>query len=270
MFHTRLCKHNEIKSPANAILEHEPHEKFTSSMISNATSQTDYSLEITSEAIHYNRWIYDLMRPYLGARVLELGAGIGVLTPFFLEEDREVLAIDIDARLIEQHRQRVPASSRLTVSHISLQELAAQNAYRQSFDAVVSSNVLEHIPDTTEFEIVEAMSRVLKPGGFAAHWVPAFQCILGSIDASFGHHRRYNRKTAIALFRKAGFNIISCEYWNMPGFFGWWLHGRFAHNKSLPPLSTLAFDRYIVPVLRRVEPWLWRPFGQSLLIVAQR
>lgn len=239
-------------------------------MTSNTTSLTDFSLEITSEAIHYNRWIYDLMRPYLGARVLELGAGIGVLTPFFLKENREVMAIDIDARLIEQHRERVPASPRLSVSHIAIQELAAQNAYRQSFDAVVSSNVLEHIPDAMEFEVVAAMSRVLKPGGFAAHWVPAFQCIFGNLDVSFGHHRRYQRKTAIALFRKAGFNIISCEYWNLPGFFGWWLHGRLAKTNSLPPLSTLAFDRYIVPVLRRVEPWLWRPFGQSLLIVAQR
>ncbi len=38
----------------------------------------DYSLEITSEAVHYNQWIYDLMYPYLGTRVLELGAGIGI------------------------------------------------------------------------------------------------------------------------------------------------------------------------------------------------
>lgn len=193
----------------------------------------DYSLEITSEAVHYNQWIYDLMRPYLGARVLELGAGIGVMTPFFLLEGREVTAIDIDEQLIHRHRQRVAASPRLTVSCVSIQELAAKNEYREAFDAVVSSNVLEHIPDGTDREAVIAMSGLLRPGGFAVHWVPACQCIFGSLDASFGHQRRYNRKMAQALFGQAGFEIVSCQYWNMPGFVGWWLYGRRRHIKAL-------------------------------------
>src|SRR5574341_1533830 len=230
----------------------------------------DYSLEITSEAVRYNQWIYDLMYPYLGTRVLELGAGIGVMTPFFLREGREVMAIDIDEQLIHRHRQRVAASARLTVSCVSIQELASKSEYREAFDAVVSSNVLEHIPDGTEREAVKAMSSLLRPGGFAVHWVPAFQCILGSLDASFGHQRRYNRKMACALFRQTGCQIISCQYWNMPGFIGWWLYGRRRNIKALPRSFTLAYDRFVMPFIRVIEPRLWRPFGQSLLIVARR
>jgi SAM-dependent methyltransferase len=239
-------------------------------MMSENTAPADYSLETMSEAVHYNRWIYDLMRPYLGSRVLELGTGIGALTPFFLKEGREVMAIDIDERLIRHHRQRVPARPGLEVSCISIQELAAKIEYQESFDNVVSSNVLEHIPDGTDHEVVKAMARILRPGGLALHWVPAFQGIFGGLDRSFGHYRRYNRKMARALFGHAGFEIISCQYWNMPGFVGWWLQSLNRNAHALPRISTLAFDRYVVPVIRVIEPWLWRPFGQSLLIVARK
>jgi len=59
---------------------------------------------------------------------------------------------------------------------------------------------LEHIPDDAMGDVVAAMLAVLKPGGHAVHWVPAFEGIFGTIDESFGHYRRYDRKTASKLF----------------------------------------------------------------------
>ena len=219
--------------------------------------------------VNYNRWIYDLMLPYLGNRILEFGAGIGVMTPFFLREERRVMAIDIDEQLIQCHQERIPANPQLTVSCVYIRELVAQNQYREAFDTVASSNVLEHIPDGEDQDAVIAMFSLLKPGGFAVHWVPACQCIWGSLDVSFGHERRYNRKRLQALFTQAGFQIISCQYWNMPGFVGWWLYG-YRRAKALPRFFTLVYDRFIVPFIRVIEPRLWRPFGQSLLIIAQK
>lgn len=233
-------------------------------------SDPTFSLEVMAESVNYNEWIYKLMKPYLGARVLELGAGIGNLTPLFLREDRDVVAIDIDENLIQQHRINVQPSERLQVSCISIQDLAAARKNRGAFDSVVSSNVLEHIPDGIEYEVIQSMYDILKNGGYAIHWVPAFQAIFGSLDESFGHYRRYTRAMAIALFHEAGFRVISCEYWNLPGFFGWWYTGRILKKRALPRTSAIAFDRYVVPLLRRIEPWLWRPFGQSLLIVAKK
>ena len=34
-------------------------------------------LETMSLAVKYHRWIYDIVRPYMGARVLEIGGGLG-------------------------------------------------------------------------------------------------------------------------------------------------------------------------------------------------
>ncbi|MEK6755109.1 MAG: class I SAM-dependent methyltransferase [Bacteroidota bacterium] len=235
-----------------------------------SSSTNDYSLETLSEASHYNEWIYDLMRPFLGRHVLEFGAGIGNHTPNLLRDGRTVVSIDIDQELIRRHRERVPVNPRLTVLCTGIQDLAGNRYYERAFDSVVSSNVLEHIPDVVDREVVRAMYRVLRQGGHAVHWIPACQMIFGTMDTTFGHYRRYNRTSATALFTDAGFEIVSCEFWNLPGFFSWWASGRLLKTKSIPRSSALAFDRLVVPIIRRIEPWIWRPFGQSLLVVAQK
>lgn len=234
------------------------------------TDASEYSLETLSEAVQYIEFVYDLMRPYLGQRVLELGAGIGNLTPLFLGGGTSVVAIDIDPNLVRIHRDRVGDHSGLTVECVSLQEVSRRPHLHGMFDSIVSSNVLEHIPDGTVEEVVRAMHILLKPGGYAVHWVPAFPALFGSLDEVFHHCRRYTKASARILFESAGFEVASVSYWNMPGFFGWWLYGRVLRVHSIPRASALTFDRYIVPVLRVLEPRIWKPFGQSLLIAARR
>ncbi len=229
-----------------------------------------YSLETLSEAHQYNRFVVERMHPFLGTRLLELGTGIGNLTPLFLENGREVTAIDIDDNLLQVHRQRVRASGALRVECVSLQEVARRPAEKSRYDAVVSSNVLEHIDDNAIKEVVEAMHVVLKPGGHAVHWVPAMQGIFGSLDTAFGHFRRYDKTSAAALFQGSAFRVLSCSYWNMIGSLGWWFAGTVLRREAIPRSSALFFDRFLMPLIRVIEPVVWRPFGQSLLIVAQK
>jgi ubiquinone/menaquinone biosynthesis C-methylase UbiE len=184
--------------------------------MSEKQDKSDFSLETLSEAVNYNRFVVDRMRPYLGKKVLELGTGIGNLTPLFLEDGREVKAIDIEKSLIAVHRKRVPASPKMKVECISLQDLARKSKEQSSYESVVSSNVLEHIPDGTIGEVVSSMHTVLKPGGHAVHWVPAFNGIFGSMDESFGHYRRYSKETAARLFQVpayagAGLALPTCR-----------------------------------------------------------
>ncbi len=229
-----------------------------------------YCLETLAESVQYYQWIYGVMRPYLGSRVMELGAGIGNLTALLLGDERAVVAIDTDEQMIERHRQRVPATTRLLMECVSLQELARRPSYRERFDSVISANVLEHVPDGEHDEILSCSFDVLRPGGYSVHWVPAFESIYGSLDRLFLHHRRYKKRQLCSLFEKAGFKIVSCEYWNLVGFFAWWLTGRVLGSTEISPSAAEVFDRYVVPIASRIESRLWRPFGQSLLIVAQR
>ncbi len=231
---------------------------------------SEYSLESLTEAVRYNRFVYGLMRPYLGTRVLEFGAGIGNQTPLFLEEERTVESIDVDDALLGKLRAKLLPNPRLTVERISIQDLAGRNTGAPAFDSVVSSNVLEHLSDQDERTALESMMTLLVRGGYAVHWVPAFPALFGSLDSSFIHYRRYTKEMARERFRKAGFEIVETSYWNMIGFFGWLFYGKILRARAIPRASALRFDRYVMPLLQRIEPKIWRPFGQSLLIVAKK
>ena len=227
-----------------------------------------FDLETLSEAVNYNEWIYATVRPYLGFRVLELGCGCGNLTPFFLREGRSVLATDPDERLIAAHQAHVAVAPGLTVRRAAAQDLAA--GMRESFDSVISSNVLEHIPDGEELAAVRATYALLKPGGASVHWVPAVAWAYGTLDRAYGHHRRYSRPRLVRLFEDAGFRVERCRYWNSVGLLGWLWQAKVLGATRLSRRATLAYDGCVVPVLRRVEPYLWLPAGQSLCIVARK
>src|SRR5437016_12761014 len=53
----------------------------------NADSITISDLEIMSNANNYRNWMYRQIAPFIGQRVLEIGAGIGNFTELLLDRD---------------------------------------------------------------------------------------------------------------------------------------------------------------------------------------
>lgn len=96
-----------------------------------------------------------------GAKVLELGAGDGWQASRLAKHGFTVTAVDI-ANSTKYFTQYFP------VVEYDGNTLPFAN---DSFDAIYSSNVLEHIAN---FDGVQAeLARVLKPGGIAVHCVPS-------------------------------------------------------------------------------------------------
>jgi len=61
--------------------------------------------------------------------------------------------------------------------------------------------------------------------------------------------------------------IEKMRYYNFIGIWGWWWNARFARRENQSDTQIRVFDRWIVPVLSRLE-YLLPPFiGQSLLFV---
>src|SRR5437764_15344178 len=51
----------------------------------------DFTLRSMDFAVNYNRWILERMKPFLGKRVVEVGAGAGSLSALLLEHGVETL-----------------------------------------------------------------------------------------------------------------------------------------------------------------------------------
>src|SRR5438034_10455404 len=63
------------------------------------------TLERMAAAPRYNRWMFDRLRPWVGRRVLEVGAGIGNMCAFFADRERLVLT-DTEPYYLGRLRQR--------------------------------------------------------------------------------------------------------------------------------------------------------------------
>ena len=236
---------------------------------------TPSGLETMSDSLtyasRYHAWMFSQIQDFVGASVLEVGAGSGNLTQFLVDR-AEVTALDESREALEFAAGRVGDARLETVVADISDPADVAGLAQQGFDTIVSSNVLEHIED--DFGAVANMHAILKPaGGRVLLIVPAHQQLFGSLDRAAGHYRRYSRTQLTALLRAAGFEILRARYVNAIGTVGWYINGRILKTTDLNAGSVNAqariFDRVAVPVLRRIESFVDFPFGQSLVVVGQ-
>jgi len=99
---------------------------------------------------------------------------------------------------------------------------------------------------------------------------PAFPTLYGPIDRNLGHFRRYTRRELVAVASGAGLAVRRLRYINLAGWFGWWWNARVARREAQSEAQIAVFDRWVVPVVSRVESVAPVLFGQSLLGVWEK
>lgn len=229
----------------------------------NARNQV-FEFDALGEAHNYRGALLREFGPFLGKRIIEIGAGIGQFTELLAQQPgvMQVLAIEPEARFCATFRQRCPA---LTVIEGTLQSAALEPAW----DNIVSVNVLEHIEqDVAE---LKDYGRVLGPTrGRLCLFVPARPEIYAPIDKDFGHFRRYRRPELMQKLEAAGFRVLRAHYFNLVGYFGWWLTFCLLKQRQFNPAAVRLFDRRIFPITCLLEQRLLRPpWGQSLVVIAE-
>lgn len=221
------------------------------------------TLDNLDDADRYRQWIFDLIEPSLGDRILEVGAGHGTFTTL-LAAGHSVLATDLSQRCAAVLEDRFAARPEVTVRCCDL--AGASDA--GPFDTVVLINVLEHIRD--DDEALQNILALLDAGGRVVLWVPAFARLYSDFDRRIGHYRRYHREALRAQLARAGFTVEDVRYVNSVGALAWWVVATKLRRTPTGKLGVVAYDRVFVPILRRVEA-RWRPpIGQSILAIASK
>ncbi len=224
-------------------------------------------LEIMSKAVNYRRWLFGQVSPYLGRRVFEIGAGIGNYTEYLL--DRElVVALEIHAAAAARLRERFGALPNVRIYQGDMTDTGLRALAEHRCDSALCFNVLEHIEH--DALALENVRHVLAPGGRLLLIVPALPFIMGTVDQSLGHYRRYTRRSLGAVVAGAGFTIERSFYMNFPGIFGWLWNNRIVRRKEESKGQIGVFDRFIVPWLSPLERVISPPIGLSVVCVASR
>ena len=226
-----------------------------------ANGAHDHGLDVLAEnAPNYLRWIADMIEPYLGNKVLDLGAGIGSVTAHYVP-DREVVACDRSSACVDAMRHRFRDAPNVTVIQGDLTELSDLGA---RFESVVMLNVLEHIED--DVGVLASLQALLEPAGRIIIYVPALNALYGKMDRKLGHYRRYSKWRFNEIARDAGLEIVTLRYMNALAIPGWLAFSRSDTDRTYGP-SLAAWDRTGVRLSRAIEGRIRAPVGLNLLAV---
>jgi len=224
-------------------------------------------LEVFERAVKWKAYWVSMIIPYMGKRILEVGAGIGSTAATLKNLPCECwVSIEPDASLfkkISNKQKQGLLSTKVTIFNCTASELPRKD----KFDTVIYIDVLEHIGnDAAELEFV---SELLSEGGHIIIISPAHNFLFSPFDRKIGHYRRYNKKLLTGIV-PAGMSILKMRYIDSIGFFAS-LANKTILKQCDPTSSQIAFwDKRLIPVSMIVDPLLLYSAGKSIFAVFKK
>jgi glycosyltransferase involved in cell wall biosynthesis len=211
------------------------------------------TLEALSAAPRFNRWMAETIRPYLGRRIMEIGAGIGNLTRFLVPRTERYVISDINPEHLARLTTRFQHRPNVQIRFADLAQPECFEEFTEQMESVVCLNVLEHIED--DLAALRHIHSTLCSGGRAIILVPQGQEIFGTLDAALGHYRRYSEAELRQKIQSAGFAVEEVLSFNRVSRPAWYFSGRIRKRTVLSRRQLSVFDRFV---------WLWRKIDPLL------
>lgn len=222
-------------------------------------------LELFSQAMNWKRYCGNRITPRLGARVLEVGAGLGETTNWLCRGTHTAwLCLEPDAAFCEVIQSKIRAAqlpAGCTVHNGTIESLAS---HKREFDSIIYIDVLEHVEDDRS-ELKRA-AQLLRERGELIILSPAHDFLFSRFDQQIGHYRRYNRKK-IRRICPGGLSLVHLEYLDCVGMLAS-LANRWLLGQSIPTLRQIAFwDKVMVRASALCDPLFGYRLGKSILAV---
>lgn len=224
------------------------------------------TLEVLEDAKNYNNWIAHEISQHVSAPTLEVGAGTGNLSQYFVKY-KPLYLTDVDSGLANHLKKRFTKEKFVYNDVLDISKVP-QKKYQSFFSSIYAVNVLEHIKD--DGKALKNIHKMLKAGGKVILLVPAKKLAYTQLDKELGHYRRYEKQELINKLQEAAFSIEKIYYFNIVGIVSWTVRDKVSRNKkALKPYQIRIFDS-IVPILRFIESKVTVPIGISLIVVAKK
>ncbi len=221
-------------------------------------------LDLFEKALRWKSYFRAHLRPFLGKRVLEVGAGTGGTTKILCDgSQQQWTCLEPDADLAARlgpmiEARKLPACCRVEVG--TTLDLKPADA----FDTILYIDVLEHIEDDAA-ELARAAA-LLSPGGHLVALSPAYPRLYSKFDASIGHYRRYTRRS-LATIAPPSLELVRIANLDSVGIFAS-LANRAILRRGMPTARQVAvWDRVMVPLSRVLDPLLLHRVGKSIAAV---
>jgi len=241
-------------------------------VISETVVYAGRDLEAMSFAANYHRWILEFFKPYLGKHLVEVGAGTGSFSEMIAALPIASLTLiepsDTMHAILRQNAGQFGGGLRVHTFNACFTDVADEIKMGGMVDSIVYVNVLEHISDD-EGEL-GVVCRTLPKGGRVFIFVPACQWLYGGLDREIGHFRRYDKNELEEKCRQSGFTIISSRYFDLLGVVPWWVRYRLLKSIKMEVGAVKIYDRYFVPLTKKIESIGAPPIGKNIILVAEK
>ncbi|HSM78276.1 MAG TPA: class I SAM-dependent methyltransferase, partial [Bryobacteraceae bacterium] len=204
-------------------------------------------LDVLANAPRFNRWMAETIRPFLGPRVMEIGAGIGNLSVQLVRGTARYIATDVDNEHLARLYTRLRHRASTEIYGCDLEQAEHFTRFAGSLDAAVCLNVLEHVRD--DLAGLTNIYSVLAPGGRAIILVPEGMAVYGTLDEVLGHYRRYSAAELRSKMEQAGFRVERILQFNRAARPAWFVNGRLLRRRTFSRFQIALYDRLV---------WLWR------------
>ncbi len=218
-----------------------------------------------SHTHRFNKWMAQVIAPYIGDRVLEIGSGIGNITQPLLPRERYICS-DIDPLHIHTLKNTFYGRPNVRIIQMDIAGKIDPSLKDEKINSVICLNVLEHIKN--DKHALENINKVLVKGGRLILLVPHLQSLFSTLDEIVKHERRYSEKDLRKIVAESGFKIERVFQFNRVSTPGWVLNGKILKRRTFSMFQLKVYDTLVwfFKLIDRFLPWP----GQSIICVARK
>jgi len=217
---------------------------------SNYSDPGKVTLDAMEAAPKFNQWMYESVKPWLGARVAELGVGRGNLSRY-IKDHEHVLLTDYRTDYLEELQARWQHHPHLGIGKL---DMTAREDYEQlkgfAPDSVVFLNVLEHIEDDNA--VLKSLFETVPAGCRVVILVPYNMALYSEFDKALGHFRRYAKGELEGKMKAAGFDVEHQFFFNKFGVFAWYVANTLGRQGVLKPWQLKVYNA-LTPVFKVLD-----------------
>jgi glycosyltransferase involved in cell wall biosynthesis len=205
-----------------------------------------------SRAPRFNRWMADVVRPFCGNHILEIGSGVGNLSRQLIPR-RQYVATDINPLYLQTLAALRADRPYIKAAYCDVSDLSTFPSSEKPYDTVICLNVIEHVDD--DKAALSNIKSVLAPEGRAIILVPQGQWNFGTLDEVLGHKRRYSKEGLAQLAAECGFEVREIVSFNRVGTLAWTINGKLLRRRTFG-LAQIMMLNMLTPLFRVVDSLL--------------